>query len=321
MIGVKALTFDIPSNLVPIRDLPEIEALDNAARKVFELTMADMQTVAVDEEHDNVDLAVRAAREAIEEAEILPSEVGLLIFLQSRAPSYMMASEATRTQHQLGANKAVALTAGGLGCANISGALQIARSFLTAHQELEHVLICGASKPFGTRRYREAVTLVGDAGMGVILSRCDRNRILEHDMITQGKFWDLFRVEYKDRTQAEYVEACTSERYKFELAITSRNNFRALRQQIFDRQNMDEADAYIMQNLSPQAFSYNEEALAVRFLTTCRQNCARYGHLGGIDILLNYSNAIEQSLIEQGDRVLIQNNSPAACWSTTLVEV
>ncbi|HSI04121.1 MAG: hypothetical protein ACAI38_18000 [Myxococcota bacterium] len=322
MIGFKAIEFALPPNLVPVSELDEVKRLDAQKRKVFDLTLAGMQTVAIDESRGAVELAVEASKLALDSSSLLPTDIDVLISIQSRAPTYLMASEATHIQDLLGLKKAVAFSVGDLGCANISNAVMVARTMINGSSSINNVLICSGSKPFGVVRYREAVTVNGDAGMGVVVSRdCEDHVIRDVELMTDGKYWDLFRVEYKNKRIEEMVESCTSERYKFELAIASRNNFNAINRRLLERNTDVRVKAHVMQNLSIEAFRYNEEALDVRFIGSCRDNCARYGHLGSIDVLLNYKTGLARGEIASGDTVLIQNNSPAACWSSMLVSV
>ena len=321
MIGIESLAFELPSRLVAIGELDEVKALTPAKRKVLDQTLIGMETIGIDS-RDSVELASAAGMAAIEKAGLMPSEIDVIINIQSRAPAYLMSSEATRIQELVGARSAFAFSVTDLGCANASNAILVARSLLLSNPSYRHILVTTGIKPFGDVRYREAVTINGDAGMGLVLGRdTPSHRILDVELMTDGKYWDLFKVDYRGKQTAELIEACTSERYKFELAIASRNNYTAINKRLKERNPGREPRAVIMQNLSLQAFKYNEEALATKFTNSCRDNCARFGHLGSIDVLLNYENAVKNGEAKAGDCVLIQNNSPAACWSSMLVEV
>ncbi len=319
MIGLTALQFHLPTTFVPIRELPELTELSDAQRKIFETTLAGMETVAIEESMDDVAMATRAARDALEQAELMPSDIGAVLYTQSRAPAFLMSSEATRVQENIGIRSGMALEVGGLGCANISGALRLARALL-GYEGLGNVLVCGSSKPFGTRRYREAVTIVGDASFATVVSKTEKNQILDLEVITDGRYWDLFRVDYKNIRQEDLVEQCTNEKYKFDLAIASRNNYRRINEDLRKKSDLSKVNHYIMQNLSIQAFKYNEEALGVKFIEACRDNCRRYGHLGSVDVLLNYVRGREHGVISDGEHVIVQNNSPVACWSSMLMK-
>ncbi len=321
-IGFRAIEFEIPTNIVPILELEEIKALSKKDRKAFDIVMAGCETVAIDE-RDNSELTLAAARKAIEAAKMSATDIDAIVFLQSRSPAHFMSSEATRLQEELGIKKCFSMAVGGLGCANFSAGLQIARQSLMSGT-CNNVLIAGASKPAAVQRYRDVVTVVGDAGMGAILSRdCERHQVVAMDITTDGRYWDLFRAEYKNKTQEEIVETCTHPHYRFELAIASRNTFAEMNQRLCEQVGIDPSQikARYMQNLSLTAFQFNEEALGAKFSSACHDNCRTLGHLGSLDVLLNYKVSLERGEIAPGDIVLIQNNSPVACWSSKLLRV
>ncbi len=319
MIGLKSIEFFIPENLYPTRELAEVKNLTPPAQKIFD--SLQIETVSIAEDFNNIEQAAEASKLAIMNANLTPDDIDLVIYLQGRTPEYLMSSEATAVQDRVGIKNAHSFTLTDLGCANISNALLVAQNFLKANPEMNNILICCGSKPISKDRYREAVTIIGDGGMGVIVGRTERNRIIDIKLITDGKYWDLWKIDYKKRLEDEYKEICTSPRYKFELAIASRNNFTELNEAICKENDVEKVDSYIMQNLSISAFGFNENAFKVKFAQSCYENCSKYGHLGSIDVLLNYKLGIRNGELKQGDIVLIMNNSPVACWSTILIEV
>lgn len=319
MIGLKAMEFVIPEKLFPVRDLAEVQGLTPQGELIFNSLQID--TVSVADDADNVDLAYEASRRAIESAGITPAEVDLIIFLQSRSPAYLMSPEAAVVQERLGIKHTYSFTVTDLGCANINSALQIALNFLKVNKEMQNILICAGSKPYGKYRYREAVTVIGDAGMGLIVGRTERNRLIDIKLKTDGKFWDLYKIDYKHMLADEYREQLTNARYKFELSIASRNNFTELNTRILQDHGISAVQGYVMQNLSKSAFAFNEDAFKLKFAQSCYDNCRRYGHLGSIDIMLNYKVSVESGEFKPGDLVLLMNNSPVACWSSMLMQV
>lgn len=318
MIGLKSMEFVIPEKLVPITQLDEVASLNTQGQMIY--STLKLETVSIADGLDNVDLAEQASRRAMEAAKVTPDEIDMIIFLQSRSPAYLMSPEAACLQERLGVKKGFSFAVTDLGCANISNALLIAENFLRLNDKMQNILIACGSKPFGNFRYREGVTVIGDAGMGLIVGRTERNRIIDVKLITDGKFWDLYKIDYKHMLVDEYREALTSPRYKFELSIASRNNFNRLNSEICKENGIEQVNAYIMQNLSISAFAFNEDAFKLKFAKSCYDNCKAYGHLGSIDILLNYKAALTSGEVKEGDIVLIMNNSPVACWSTLLIQ-
>ena len=322
MTGIAAIAAHLPGRSVRVEDLPEQAQLDEPGRHVFGNLGID--TVMVDEASDTADLAAAAARSALASAGVAPDAVDALVVVQGRVPPLLMTSEATRVQAATGTGAAMVFSVADLGCVSISSALAVASSLLQSHPHWEHVLVAHGSKPPTPRRFRYPVTVNGDGGIAVLLGRAARPRIHDVGLETNGEYWDLYRVDFKDKPFRDWVEECKSlKTYSFKLAIESRNRFAALNEAVLARAGKTRADVghFMMQNLSSGAFRFYEEFFGIEFAKACKTNLARYGHLGSMDIPLNLQTGLDSGEVAPGDLVLVMNNSPVAAWSTMLVEV
>ena len=321
MTGIAAIAAHLPGELVRVDQLPEHAQLDEPGRHVFGSLGID--TVIVDEASDGADLAAGAASAALASAGVDPGDVDALVVVQGRVPPLLMTSEATRVQETAGLTKAMVLSVADLGCVSISSAFVVGAALLDSHPEWDTVLIAHGSKPPTPRRFRYPVTVNGDGGVAVLLRRDATPRIVDVAVETNGEYWDLYRVDFKDKPVAEWVEECKSlKTYSFKLAIESRNRFSALNEGVLARagRSLGDVDHFMMQNLSAGAFRFYEEFFGIEFAKACKTNLARYGHLGSMDVPLNLQTGIETGEVAPGDLVLIMNNSPVAAWSTMLVE-
>ena len=321
MSGLAAIGVSLDGERTRVVDLPEHAELDEPARHVYESLGID--TVLVDPA-DAATLAASAARAALDTAGVRPEDVDALVTVQGRVPELLMASEATRIQAEVGAARATTFSVADLGCVSINSAVLVGRALLDGHPSWSTVLIAHGSKPPAPRRFRYPVTVNGDGGVAVVLTRDARPRLLDLAIETNGEYWDLYRVDFKDKPEREWLEECKSlKTYSFKLAIESRNRFAALNEAVLARasKTMDAVDHFVMQNLSAGAFRFYEEFFRVEFAKACKTNLARYGHLGSMDVPLNLHTAIETGEASPGDLVLVMNNSPVAAWSTMLVEI
>lgn len=321
MTALAAIATDLAGELVRVEDLPEHARMDEPARAVF--AKLGIDTVLVAEPSDTADLAAAAARSAVSAAGIAPGAVDALVVVQGRVPPLLMTSEATRVQAAIGADKATVFSVADLGCVSISSAFEVGASLLASHPHWDNVLIAHGSKPPTPRRFRYPVTVNGDGGVAVVLRREGGPRILASGLETNGEYWDLYRVDFKDKPFSEWFEECKSlKTYSFKLAIESRNRFAALNESVLARAGKTLADVrhFMMQNLSAGAFRFYEEFFGIEFAKACKANLARYGHLGSMDTPLNLQTGIESGEVAPGDLVLVMNNSPVAAWSSMLVE-
>jgi len=322
VIGIEAIAAVHPATAVPVAGLPELEALPEADRRLcLEL---GVETVRDAGRRPAAELAAEACVHVLRESGVDAGEVDALLLAGGRAPEYLVASEATHVQELAGLRRAVALTVTDLGCVSSSGALLLARALLGANAGWMRVLVACGSRPAGSRRFRRPVSVNGDAGVAALVSRCRRLELLDVLVETDGRYWDLFRVEFRDRPQAEWEEACADvPAYSFGLAMESRGRFAALNRRLLERHGLDveEVDHFVMQNISTGALRFYEQALGVRFARACADNLRRYGHLGPADVLLNLATGLETGELRSGETVLVMNNSPAAAWSSALVRV
>ncbi|HEX2195914.1 MAG TPA: 3-oxoacyl-[acyl-carrier-protein] synthase III C-terminal domain-containing protein [Actinomycetota bacterium] len=322
MSGLASIGLCLRGTPVRVTDLPEHAALDEPSRHVFESLGID--TVLVDEGSGSAELAAAAASSALAGAGVAPADVDALVVVQGRVPEYLMASEATKVQAELGAARATTFSVADLGCVSISSAFLVAGALLDSNPAWDVVLIAHGSKPPAPRRFRYPVTVNGDGGVGVVVTRDRGPRVLDVAIETNGEYWDLYRVDFKDKPHREWTEECKSlKTYSFKLAIESRNRFAALNETVLARagKTMSDVDHFVMQNLSSGAFRFYEEFFKIEFAKACKTNLARYGHLGSMDVPLNLQTAIESGEASPGDLVLVMNNSPVAAWSTMLVEI
>ncbi|MFE0135031.1 3-oxoacyl-[acyl-carrier-protein] synthase III C-terminal domain-containing protein [Streptomyces sp. NPDC059037] len=318
-IAVRSAAWYLPERTAEVSALT---ARDEAAQRT--LQGLGIETVRVDDELGAVGLAERAARRALDEAGLTARDLSGLILVESRAPETLLSSEPTRLQHLLGAETATVFSVGGLGCVSITPALLAARGLLAADRSADHVLVAHGSRPAAATRYRHPVTVNGDGGLALVVSRGGPVRILDVVQRTQGQYWDLFHVKYRDRPTAQWREECTDLRgYSFQLAMETRNRLTELLGELLERNRLDRGDVrgYFSHNLSAGSHTFTEEALGIEIHSVCRENLRRYGHLGPNDVFLNLYTALERKEFATGDRVVLINVSPVAAWSLLLVEI
>ncbi|NLE77983.1 MAG: 3-oxoacyl-ACP synthase [Rhodococcus sp.] len=318
-VTLESIVFYAPEREVSARDLAELEVLPIARREHARALGIDTVRVAAELDHE-VDLAHAAAAQLLQESGIDASELDALVMVQGRAPHYLLASEATRLQHRLGAHRAFTTTVGDLGCVSVSAALTMAAALLRGEPRFRFVLVVAAAKSPTRARYRPPMTLLGDGAAAVLLTTSGRGRYELVDQIVRsdGRYADLFRIDYRTAHEQEWVEECADEpTYSFKLAVDSRSRFTRLNSELLERNGIGSVDTVLMQNLSVGAFAFWEEALDLEIDPVCRRALAAYGHLGSVDILLDLEYAAATQ--DPGALCLVLNSSPVAAWSSALL--
>ncbi|AOW93307.1 3-oxoacyl-ACP synthase [Rhodococcus sp. WMMA185] len=319
-VTIESAALWFPDDEVKVSGLPELADLPIAQRE-HALSLG-IDTVRTGEGYSEVDLAHAAAVEALRKSSVDATQVDALLLVQGRVPQYLLASEATRLQRKLGASRAFTTTVGDLGCVSISAAFALAAALLRGDPQCHNVLVVAAAKSPTRSRYRTPMTLLGDGAAAVVVTTSGTGlyEILDQMVLSDGRYSDLFRIDYQDVRAADWVEECADEpTYSFRLAVESRKRFTEINAEILTRNGLerDAVGVFLMQNLSVGAFAFWGEALDVTIDPICRENLARFGHLGSVDIALNLERAA--SAQAPGEHTLIMNSSPVAAWSTALL--
>ncbi|WP_305787969.1 hypothetical protein [Symbioplanes lichenis] len=320
------VSLHLPPDVVAVRDLPELADLAPGSRD-------HLLSLGIDRVHrfrpapgdgtpdGEVELATVAAADALARAGLPAAELDALVLVQGRAPRYLLSSQVTRVQERIGATRATVLSVGDLGCVSVSAALEVGVAMLRGRPAWRHVLVAMGSLAATPRRYRPPMTVLGDAGAAVLLNRSGgRYRWVDHALRTDGRYADLFRIDYRDVPADRWREVCTDEpAYSFRLALESRRRLGTLTTELLDAYGLTtgKLDGLLMQNLSRGSLAFWQEALDVRFSDVCARNLARYGHLGPIDVLANLEAAAPE--LPPDGHVLVMNSSPVAAWSGTLL--
>ena len=317
-VGIGEIRCVLPDEAIPVTALPEFANLDEEAADFAE--HCGIKTVGEFGDLTGAELAARACRELLAGTK----EPDLLLLVGARAPDVLLGSDVCRVQADSGLSGTFSFTVDGLGCTGSSAAWSLARDLLTAQPERDSVLIAHASRPTGVNRVRYPVTVVGDGGFAMTMVRGGRPALRAHRMATDGRFHDLFRVDYRRAPWYEWREECQSpDRYRYELALHSQARLGRMVDEVLAEAGLtkDCVGAVLMQNVTASAYGFYEELLGVAIHPMCGENLARYGHLGAMDVVLNLDRLIAGGEVESGDHVLVLNNSPVAAWAVTLWEI
>lgn len=322
MIGIQAIKTYFTGEKIAVENLPEAKNLSGPELEYY--NTCGIKSIYDSGDISSYQLALMASEQLLSEQGMSGDDIDIIIFIRSRIPDHFISSEATRLKKDLKADKAFTFSVSDLGCTDSTLALKLAKDLLIANRSATNVLITYGSKKFTPERFRYPVTITGDGGVACLVTRTEDNEILDVQIDSNGKYWDLFKIDYKDRAFEKYKEECTNVRsYGFELAIESKNRFTDLNEKILSENDLTSADIahYMMQNISARAYDYYEQAFNIKISPFCKMNLSAYGHNGAGDILMNYQSLLSSGMLQKESKVLIMNNSPVAAWSTLLIKV
>jgi len=292
--------------LCRIEELPEFAGLTLEAQ---ELALATgIESVIADDRLDDADLLESAARAAIASANIRPCDLSFLIITQPRVPDKLLLPAALQLQHRLEADRALAFSVGDLGCVSINLAMQVAHEAHIARDGEPLGLVATSSKPATKSRIRGWGTVTGDGGGAAVVGGTGPGLAQIDDIRTGtlGAFWDLLSVPYRNIAQSEWKEELIGpERLSGELVLQTRSR-------LLDRLGGGSGEI-LMPNLSVGANLMYSRGLSVEVNEVCTESVRRYGHMGGVDMLLNLHGWLGT---QSAGQIVAVNASPAAAWGT-----
>lgn len=139
-------------------------------------------------------MAKNAALKVIADYQVKPTDINLVVHVQTRLPQYLMSSSSGRLQFEVGAKNANAMSISDLGCTDMSMAVKIAADHLKANADARYILICYGNRQYAPSRFRFPITINGDGGVALLIGRTARNQILDVNIKTSGSYWDLLRL-------------------------------------------------------------------------------------------------------------------------------
>jgi 3-oxoacyl-[acyl-carrier-protein] synthase-3 len=188
-VGIAGIGYDIPAGRLSSERMADMSGIP-----VTVLTeKIGMQRKALADADDHpTRMAVRAARQALDRAQMDPSEVDLVIYCGGSPQDYGLGFPAATIQASLGVMKAQAFEIRN-SCNGSNLALHICKSLLMADPTLQTGLVVCAEKWSTILDYTDPQNLplfiLADGAAAAVVSKyVTTNRLLAHEGITDGRF-------------------------------------------------------------------------------------------------------------------------------------
>jgi 3-oxoacyl-[acyl-carrier-protein] synthase-3 len=278
------------------------------------------RSVHVGRDESPYDLALRAAGRLLEERDVDPESVGLLVY--GGAPTVAFAAggrpaagddvlattarfryPATRLQYDLGLVNASVLGVDSLACTTLFGAVRVARA-IVATEDVSRVLCVGAEF-YPADAGREALyNCTSDAACALLVERGDGpNRIVAAEQVTKGYYWDCDAS--RDEIVASYFPTAAH-----------------CIDRVLDRAGWspEEVRLVLPHNVSLRSWRI---LLGLRPMPNARlwcDNIARRGHTLAGDNFINLRDALDGGDARPGDPMLLFSYGYGAHWTALAVE-
>jgi 3-oxoacyl-[acyl-carrier-protein] synthase III len=278
-----------------------------------------------DETEATSDLALKAAQQAIERANLVPEDIEF-IAVGTTTPDMIFPSVGNILQHRLGCKRVGSIDMLAA-CAGSIYSLSIGAQFIQTGK-YRRVLCVGAetlSKITDFTDRGTCVLLADAAGAAVLEPSTDDSGLIDFDLYSDGQYWDLLYMpgggsryptthETVDK-RMHYAKMKGAEVFKVAVRM-----FAECTERILTRNGFTAEDVTLF--IPHQANLRIIEAAAKRVSLPMERvfvNVDRYGNTGAASVYVAMEEALSAGRIKKGDLVLIAAFGGGFAWGTALL--
>lgn len=301
--------------------LPEIEVPNRVFRERFDKTNPDFveKTEAnsgiktrfhAPDEWATSDLAVRAARHALNRANVSPEDLDVIL-VGTDSPDYVTPATSVVVQHKLGAKKAGTFDVG-CACASFPTALSAASGMMSTNPWMKNVLVIGAYMMHKLSDPNDPMSFFyGDGAGAALLQPSETPGLLASAFRADGSFakhWGIMSGGTAEPANEEAIRAGRTqvrmaERYPAEIndegwpaivkMLAERNRFR-----------LDEVDHFIFTQVRKRTIEKVMRSLE-QPVEKAHTIMEKWGYTGSACIPMALHDAVEQRRLKKGELVLL----------------
>lgn len=199
LVGLRGVAGVLPESSLDLQELQQRSLIRSNPQ-----TLADFgfERAHIAQPGESPQLALKAAREALADAQLEASQIDLLIWASALPQNHLIPTEdqsvlknfqyaAGWLQQELHLTNSEVMAVTQQGCATMFSALRAARSLIVADPRVNNVLCVGVDVlPAGATR-EIMYNVISDAACAVVVSRdWPRDRWLGYRQISHGYYWD-----------------------------------------------------------------------------------------------------------------------------------
>jgi 3-oxoacyl-[acyl-carrier-protein] synthase-3 len=313
--GITGLGLYLPERILTNKELEKmVETDDEWIRS--RTGISERRIAAADQ--FTADLAEQAGRAALEDAGVLPSQVGLII-VATCTEDYQFPSTASLIQNRLGT------TCGAFGlsaaCSGFAYALVTASQFI-ATGAYDTILVVAAETMSRIVDWTDRSTciLFGDgAGAAVVQTVPDGSGVLGFDLGSDGSGGDLLKAScrlHPENEESQYVVQNGREVYRFAVKVMGESALRALKNAGLSTQDVDllvphQANIRIIDAAAKRLELPSEKVFV---------NLEKYGNTSAASIPIALYEAREAGKIKPGDTVAIIGFGGGLTWASCIMK-
>jgi 3-oxoacyl-[acyl-carrier-protein] synthase-3 len=268
-------------------------------------------------------LAREAASLALANAGLTGSDINLIIdFVTLPGKDGQYLSFAQKLSVDLGAETSLNLSYRVGGCGGLHLALKNALGLMSTDESLRTALLVTADSPPAGSRSLLPITIQGDAGSAVVLTRGagPGPTILGTEVMTLGHLYDTITISRSSDGLDNMVINVDSARIENELMPIYYLNFFRLVGKILDRFSLQLADIdyFVYSNISRTDREGFVKALRLPEEKVIPTALVELGHTFASDLIINYTNLRRDHTLTPGQLVMFASAGIGFTWGVTL---
>lgn len=312
----------VPSKVLTNADLEKM--VDTSDDWILSRTGIVERHIADDKESTST-LSIKAARAAIEMADIHPSKIELVI-VATVTPDYLFPATSCLVQDALGATQAGALDLNA-GCSGFVYGLGMAGGLIAAGQ-YNNILVIGADTLSRIVDWtdRNTCVLFGDGAGAVLLQATDLpTGVLSSVLGSDGSGGSLLQVpaggsrhpasQETVQNRLHYMKMAGNEVFKFAVNAMCKSALQAIKDAGLSPDDIDlliphQANARIIQSAAKMLKIPGEKVYV---------NVDRYGNTSAASIPIALCDAISEQRVKTGDHLLLVGFGAGLTWAAAVV--
>jgi 3-oxoacyl-[acyl-carrier-protein] synthase-3 len=274
-------------------------------------------------------MALAAAEAALQDAQVEPDEIDLVVYCGSEFKDYVVWSAATKITHLLGADRAEAFEVYAL-CAGTPVTLRIVRSMMLTDPLLRTVLVVAASKESAlvdrSNSRGRFMFNFGDGASAAVLRRgLDRNEVLASASIVDGSLSEDVvmraggsRHPANDDTVAagdHYLDVPDLDHMRSRLDEVSGDNFRRVVSTALRDSGRDHVDFLAPVHMKRSMHDWLREAVHAKRSFYLEE----YGHMQAADQFVALVEGRRLGLLRDGDTVVLAAAGVGYTWAASVL--
>jgi len=320
--GIISTGHSYPSGVLTNADLEKL--VDTSDEWITSRTGIKQRRKAADDEYTS-QFGVKAARQALERAQIDASEIDLIV-CATTSPDQILPSTGCLIQAELGANNAAAYDLFAA-CSGFLYGLTTVESMIRTGQ-IKYALVIGAEVLTKYVDYTDRSTCVifGDgAGAALLAPVAEDKGILATKIVSDGRFAEQLYASGGGTRMGTTHETIDNRQHFFkmkgnELFKIAVRSMTSISQEMLEKANYTTDDIKLF--IPHQANQRITDAVAQKLGvddTIVYSNIEYHGNTSSASIPIALDECIQDGKIEEGDLVLMASFGGGATWGATLV--